>query len=274
MKVLVTGHRGFIGQNLYKYLEQKNGIEVIGYEYDPYTMPNVKNVDAVIHLGAISSTVETDVEKVLVQNLDFSIRLLDECEKYQKPFQYASSASVYGNSTTFKETDPVSPKSPYAWSKYLFERHVLQNNYTTVVQGFRYFNVYGRGEEHKKNQASPLSTFKAQAISAGRIKLFEKSINYRRDFVYVGDICDIHYHFLTRSTLAQGIWNVGTGTSVSFFDIAMAIAKKYNAEIQYIPMPEHLKSQYQDFTCADLTKLNRYIRVNWTNVLDWIANEC
>jgi ADP-L-glycero-D-manno-heptose 6-epimerase len=271
MKILITGYKGFIGQNLYKFLS--NDYTVIGYDYDPYQLPNIENVDFVIHLGAISSTTETDVEKVLNQNLDFSIRLLDECEKYQIPFQYASSASVYGNTTNFSEHSPVSPKSPYAWSKYLFDRHISKNNYKTLVQGFRYFNVYGIGEDHKLNQASPVTTFKNQAITTGKITLFENSDQYLRDFVHVNDVCKVHSEFIKKVHFTSGVWNVGTGNAVSFYDIAHTIAKKYSAKIEIMPMPENIKSHYQSYTCANNEKLNNYVNIDWTNVLDWINNE-
>lgn len=266
MKILVTGHEGFIGQNMMKYLANQ-GHEVRGYEWGD-TFYSVERLDCVIHLGAISSTTERNIEKVLEQNLDFSIMLLNQCEKYNVKFQYASSASVYGPNENFEEYSPLYPQSPYAWSKYLFDRYVRENKFNITVQGFRYFNVYGKGEDHKGEQASPVTKFTKQAKETKKINLFEKSENYYRDFVCVDDVCKIHEAFF--DIKESGIWNVGTGIAHSFKEIAEAIAEKENAQIIEIPMPADLKNQYQKYTCADLTKLNQLVNIDWTNIIDWI----
>ena len=112
MKILITGHKGFIGQNMMSYLESKH--EVAGYEFNPEQLPLVKDYDWVIHLGAISSTTETDVDKVILHNYEFTKWLYNQCNAYKVNMQYASSASVYGNTTHFTESGPSDPKSPYA----------------------------------------------------------------------------------------------------------------------------------------------------------------
>lgn len=249
MKILVTGHKGFIGQNMISAL---NGHNLAFYEWGD-TLPVVDKFDWVIHLGAISSTTETDVEKIMRQNYDFSCWLLNECEEAGVNFQYSSSASVYGLNTDFREDAAKNPLSPYAWSKYLFDRHVESRKWYTRVQGFRYFNVYGPHEEHKGNQSSPHHKFTKQAETTGVIKLFEGSENYKRDFVPVDTVVDIHKQFL--NIKESGIWNVGTGQAMSFKALAETIAEGMQARIEYISMPEELKTQYQTYTCADLTKL-------------------
>ena len=123
MRILVTGHKGFIGSNMVKELRDH---DVDTYDWDG-VVPGVMDYDWVIHMGAISSTTETDIEKVLTQNLDFSIALYDQCKRFGVNFQYSSSASVYGRGTEFNEESPVDPRTPYAWSKYLFERYVEKN---------------------------------------------------------------------------------------------------------------------------------------------------
>ena len=267
MKILVTGHEGFVGKNMMGYLRSR-GHDVSGFEYVPNTIPDVSTYDRVIHLGAISSTTERDVEKVLEQNLEFSVRLLSICDMQGVNFQYASSASVYGPNRDFREDAPAYPQSPYAWSKYLFDRFVSQGGWNVLVQGFRYFNVYGDFEDHKGDQASPVTKFRKQAKETGQIRLFENSDRYQRDFVCAEDICRLHEKFFTVDE--SGLWNVGTGRTRSFLDVAQAVAEKEGAEIVEIPMPENLKGQYQEYTCADLTKLKKLVNIEWIDVIDWI----
>ena len=259
MRVLVTGHQGFIGRNLCSYL-QYQGHQVEGWEWQVNKVPDPQNYDRVVHLGAISSTTERDVEKILQQNLEFSTRLLQLCNQTGTSLIYASSASVYGNVQVdkdlkqIKENDPVYPMSPYSWSKYLFDKLMLEvPEYTINVQGLRLFNVYGPGEQDKGEQQSVFGKFELQAKNLKKITLFEKSGFIKRDFIWVGDVCQIIEKMFDVD--ATDIWNVGTGVAPSFLDIAEEYAKKYDAEIEYVPLPEHLKGQYQFITCADNSKL-------------------
>jgi ADP-L-glycero-D-manno-heptose 6-epimerase len=253
MKILVTGHRGFIGQNMLKALSNHS---VATYEWGD-ARPNIVGLDWVVHLGAISSTTERDVDKVMRQNYDFSRWLLLECAYHEVNFQYSSSASVYGLNQNFTEDAPANPMSPYAWSKYLFDRYVAAHTWSEIqVQGFRYFNVYGPHEDHKGNQASPQHQFAKQAQETGVIKLFENSHQYHRDFVPVETVIDVHKTFF--DVAESGIWNVGTGRTQTFEQVGRAIADQYAARIEYIAMPESVKNQYQTYTCADLTKLKMH----------------
>jgi ADP-L-glycero-D-manno-heptose 6-epimerase len=269
MRILVTGHEGFIGKNVAQYL-QSQGHEVEGWEWEPGVLPSTEDYEWCIHLGAISSTTYTDVNQILEQNFEFSVRLAQICENFGTNFQYASSASVYGPTTHFTENGPLLPQSPYAWSKYMFDRFINQyiNEFQIKIQGFRYFNVYGPGEEHKGEQASPYTKFTRQAKENNVITLFEDSENYKRDFVCVEDVCRVHEKMF--DSAATGIFNIGTGTATSFETVASAIANKHGAAIHRIPMPDNLKSQYQKYTCADLTKLNSAIDMQWTNIKDYI----
>lgn len=255
MKILITGHRGFIGQNMVNAL--KNDHQLSFYEWGD-DLPYLNNCDLTIHLGAISSTTETDVNKILEQNYDFSKWLLLECQRYGVTLQYASSASIYGLGTNFREDAAPHPRSPYSWSKYLFERYacMIEDECEYPIQGFRYFNVYGPHEEHKGDQASPYYKFAQQAKDTGVIKLFENSDQYFRDFVPVETVVDVHKRFFNVNE--SGIWNIGTGKPKSFQVVAEEIANQYNARIEYIPMPDNIKAQYQKYTCADLTKLSKY----------------
>lgn len=254
MNILITGYKGFIGQNMVNVLIPDHTLYNFEWGDD---LPDIEKVDLVIHLGAISSTTETDVEKVLNQNYDFSCWLLGECQKYSKHFQFSSSASVYGLDNEFSETSPPKPASPYAWSKYLFERYIQQreDHWRIPIQGFRYFNVHGPHEDHKGDQASPYHKFTQQAKETGVIKLFENSDQYKRDFVPVSRVVDIHQQFF--NVKESGIWNIGLGRAKSFQEVAEEVAAQHNARIEYIPMPENIAKQYQKYTCADLAKLNR-----------------
>lgn len=252
MKILITGYKGFIGQNAVKALKDTH--ELVLFEWgDLY--PDLKGVDKVMHFGAISSTTERNVEKVMRQNYDFSVLLHNYCARENIHFQYSSSASVYGLNNSFAEDDPVDPRTPYAWSKYMFDKYVAEHPTGNIVQGFRYFNVYGPHEDHKGNQASPQHQFARQALETGYIKVFKNSENYFRDFVPVETVIDTHIKFF--DITESGVWNVGTGTVKSFQEVAENIASLYNGRIEYIDMPEVLKSSYQTYTKADLTKLNR-----------------
>ena len=254
MKILLTGHKGFIGSHMLTALEKANH-EVTTYEWEDGPRPGVMDLDWVIHIGAISSTTERDVDKVMRQNYEFSSALFDECKTFGVNMQYSSSASVYGLVSNFTETSPVDPKNPYAWSKYLFERHHARFQGGNVTQGFRYFNVYGPdGEDHKGNQASPHNQFKKQAEANNEIKVFENSERYQRDFVHVSKIVDTHLKFMTIPE--SGVWNVGTGTPTSFMDVA----RQFNVPIKTIPMPTVLKDSYQMYTCADMTKYNNTLK--------------
>jgi ADP-L-glycero-D-manno-heptose 6-epimerase len=252
MKILVTGYKGFIGSHLVNTLRKK-GHEVDTFELNEILTP-INWFDWVMHVGAISSTTEKDVEKVMRQNVDATIRLYEMCRIHNVNFQFSSSASVYGLNREFKENSPVDPRTPYAWSKYLCERYILNNPMESTTQIFRYFNVYGpENEEHKGSQASPHCQFKKQTEKNGFIRVFKGSENYHRDFIHVSEIVDYHLKFL--SCKESGVFNLGRGKTESFLDVA----KTFNVPIQEIDMPENLKCSYQEYTCADMTKTKRVL---------------
>lgn len=245
MKILLTGHRGFIGSHLLKVLQQNHEVSLHEWS-DPE--PAVQGQNWVIHVGAISSTTERNVEKVMRQNVDFSIDLYERCRFHGVNFQFASSASVYGLGEKFTEDAPVDPRTPYAWSKYLVERHIRRvPPKDMTAQCFRYFNVYGpEGEEHKGSQASPFMQFKQQAQEKGSVNIFD--VEARRDFVHVSQVVDTHIQFF--NVAESGVFNVGTGTTKTFREVA----ELYTKNINLIPMPKNLEHSYQIYTCADMTK--------------------
>jgi ADP-L-glycero-D-manno-heptose 6-epimerase len=256
MNILLTGYKGFIGSHLLRALKIE-GHRVTTYEWGE-KLPSVIGQEWVIHVGAISSTTERDVDKIMRQNVDFTIDLYESCKTFGVNFQFASSASLYGMGDEFMELSPVDPRTPYAWSKYLCERYILNNEGSNRTQIFRYFNVYGpKGEEHKGSQASPFCQFKLQSEKFGQIKVFEKSENYQRDFIHVDQVVDYHLRFL--KCKESGVFNIGTGKTMSFLDVA----KMYDVPIVEIPMPESLKSSYQEYTCADMTKTINTLSANF-----------
>lgn len=261
MKVLVTGSEGFIGKNMVSFLKTRQ------LDFDEFDIKNenkrpselnIEKYNAVIHLGAISSTTETNIQKIMDQNLSWSIELFEECNKYNTDLQFASSASVYGirdeSQGHFSETDYCRPMNLYAYSKYLFEEYVSKRRSNIKCQMFRYFNVYGPYEEHKGSQASPFTQFTKQARETGVIKVFTNSDRYKRDFINVADLVSVQYEMLFNDI--GGIFNLGSGECKSFLDVAKEIAKKHNAKIEIIPFPNHLKDHYQTFTQADMSKTN------------------
>jgi len=263
MRVFITGVDGFIGQNFIRSLPDDWIVSSYDLIDNPDLRPrdlDIEGNDWVVHLGALSSTTEKDARRVMDLNLAWSIELVEECEKYGVNLQWSSSASVYGNKyrCAVNEKHKCTPLNLYAQSKYFFEEYMKSTDPNIVWQGFRYFNVYGPHEEHKGSQASPIHQFSKQAKEDGVIKIFQGSRFFKRDFVHVDYIVDIHKKMM--KSPESGIWNVGTGNTVSFREIAEIIAEKYDAKIEYIPFPEHLKDHYQEYTKANTEKLNSSLK--------------
>ena len=241
--IILTGNNGFIGKAFENKLNHKDlyRVEAEGAfkfleEYEEWD-----KVELILHQGAISSTIESDVDKIYKYNIDFSIKLFEKAIEYQIPVKYASSASVYGIN------DCINPLNFYSLSKVTVDYWVQDHiNDFELIQGFRYFNVYGKGEDHKGNQASPVQKFTEQIKETGKLKLFEGSRNFKRDFICVDDIVDI----VLNNNKPSGIYDLGTSNPTSFQEVAEIIATKYNGQIEYIPFPDHLQGKYQGYTKA------------------------
>jgi ADP-L-glycero-D-manno-heptose 6-epimerase len=259
MRVFITGVEGFIGQNFIRSLPDDWIVSSYDLIDNPDLRPrdlDIQSNDWVVHFGALSSTTEKDARRVMDLNLAWSIELAEECEKRNVNLQWASSASVYGNKyrCPVHEKHECRPLNLYAQSKYFFEEYMKSKDPKITWQGFRYFNVYGPHEDHKGSQASPYSQFARQARETGVIRVFEGSDKYIRDFVHVDRVIDVHLRMLERKE--SGIFNLGAGSPRSFLDVARDVALMYNARIETIPFPEHLRSHYQEYTHADMYKLN------------------
>ena len=273
MKILVTGHKGFIGRNMMACLAQEEGWQVDGWEYDPKDLPNIIEYDWVIHLGAVADMSDSDVDKILIQNLEFSQWLFKECNAHGVNLQYASTSSVYGNTNNFAETDPCNPQTPYAWSKYLFDRWVFQQEINIYVQGFRYFNVYGKYMHLRGARANAVYKWRQQARKQGKVTVWEGAENIKRDWTYVGDVCRLHVDFI-KTVNGSGIWNCGAGLAHSFLDIAEYIAEQEGVPVELEPIPMVEQQRMRTKTCADLRHLKNTVgKRKWLNVYEWLDYE-
>jgi len=268
--IIVTGSYGFIGSKFVRYLNSigrndiivcdylDNGrtfVNLAGAEYASFIHPDSllsildSAIDQVFHFGAISDTACWDGKLVMSRNYQFSVDLILACDRLNIPISYSSSASVYGNGT--------GPLNLYAYSKFSVDKFVTHLN-SEYVQGFRYFNVYSTdgAEWHKGDQASPYYKFANQALTFGRIEIFEGSENFYRDFVHVDTVCEIQYDMSQREI--SGIFDLGSGKQTSFLEVANEIAKNHNADVVTIPFPEHLKGCYQTNTLANMDYYKTY----------------
>jgi len=263
MKILVTGHEGFVGRNMFGWLQQEEDWQIDGWEYTANEFPDVRPYDWVIHLGAITDPKFKDIDIILKQNFEFSQRLYDECQEAGTHLQYASTSEVYGKTKDFSEFASCYPTNPIAWSKYLFDRWVFQQHPTIMVQGFRYFEVYGRYMHLSKN-SSLIYKWREQARK-GYIEVPKESEHIRRDFVWVGDVCKLHIDFI-KTVKGSGIWNVGSGLTHSLLDIAEEIAEQENVRIEFIDpidMPNKM--------CANLAHLKETVgKRKWLNVFEFL----
>ncbi len=300
---IVTGAAGFIGSNIVHALN-RNGVtnviavdnlkradkfrnlvdcELADYLDKEEFLHMVEhgvfdgNVEAVLHQGACSDTMETDGHYMMENNYRYSLMLLDWCQEEAIPFLYASSASVYGGGRVFKEErSHEGPLNVYGYSKFLFDQIVRRRlpDATAPITGFRYFNVYGPREQHKGRMASVAFHHFNQYRAEGKVKLFEGCDGYgngeqSRDFVFVDDVVAVNLHFLESGV--SGIYNLGTGRAQPFNDVAVATVNSCRAAegkpalslaemvsqglVEYIAFPEALKGKYQSFTQADLGNL-------------------
>ena len=229
------------------------------------------SVEAVIHMGAITDTMEMDAQLVVEYNFQYSKEIWRWCTEHRTMLVYASSASVYGDgSQGFSETvdlGSVHALNPYAYSKLLFDRWVMRQSGAKPPhwRATRFFNVYGSGEAHKGRMASVVLHAMRQLHREHKVQLFKAYRDgYRdgeqlRDFVQVDDTANVVVQLAKDDSLEDGFYNVGTGQARTFNDLATAVCRAMGREsnIEYVDMPEGLEQRYQYFTQADVTKLRR-----------------
>lgn len=303
MRVVVTGAAGFIGSNLIRGLNSIGIDDVIAVDeltdgakyrnllgaelsdyfdkdefYARFARGDFGKIDAVLHEGACSDTMEQDGRFMLETNYRCSKNLLDACMAKDTRLIYASSAATYGGSASFREEPQFEqPLNVYGYSKLLFDNVVRRMiaNAPVQVAGFRYFNVYGPREQHKGRMASVAFHHYQQFVKEGRVKLFGEYGGYgpgqqARDFVFVDDVVAVNLWFL-QNPQARGIFNLGTGRAQPFNEVALAsvnTCRELRGEealplsvltsmglIEYIDFPAALVGKYQCHTEADLARL-------------------
>lgn len=295
--ILVTGGAGFIGANVAAALD---GTEVIAIcdrfgcddrwmnlrpvTVDRFVFPEEiedfldqagAEISAVVHMGAISATTERDVDLIVRNNLQFSLKLWQFCARRQIPFIYASSAATYGdgqNGFDDRSDDAylgsLRPLNAYGWSKHLFDQFVAiatsgpKDKVPSQWAGLKFFNVYGPNEYHKGEQRSVINQIFPHAKYGRPVKLFKsyrddyKDGGQLRDFIYVKD-CVRVIIWLLGNPQVNGLYNLGTGKARSFADLANATfaAVGKPPQIHYIDMPEEIRDKYQYYTQADMQHL-------------------
>jgi len=293
---LVTGGAGFIGSHLVAALAAR-GAEVMvidrlghGEKWRNLAEPTIAGllppealetfwsaaprITAVLHMGAISATTETDGDLVAATNLALPLWLWNACAERKVPFLYASSAATYGDGSRGFGDDAspealarLRPLNLYGWSKLAFDRRVadmLARDVPAPPQwaGLRFFNVYGPNEYHKGRMASVVFHKFHEVQGGAPARLFRSDRpgiadgDQKRDFVHVDDCVKVML-WLLDNPKASGLFNVGSGQARSFLDLvrAMFAGLGQDERIEFIDMPDDLKGKYQYFTEAPLTRL-------------------
>ncbi len=296
--IIITGALGFIGSGVVQYLNQKgyknlilvDDIEttdkwknVVGkdffeivsrYEIFHFLQGREKEIEAIIHLGACSDTMETDGDYLMENNYRFSIALAEFALKNQIRFIYASSAATYGSGELgyldrHDLLKDLKPLNCYAFSKHIFDLWAHNQNVLNHMVGLKYFNVFGPNESHKGKMASMVyhlyhqikSTHKAQLFASNDPKNF-KDGEQVRDFIYVKDVARITCDFLENEL--NGIYNMGTGQPRTWNELTKVVFNSMGIKpnIEYIPMPEDLSKTYQNYTAADMSKYQNALQAH------------
>jgi ADP-L-glycero-D-manno-heptose 6-epimerase len=296
---VITGGAGFIGSNIAAALDQQGAdivvsdwmgandfkwrniakrrlLEIIPPEaMRAFLEANREKIEGLFHMGAISSTTETDIDAIVRNNIRLSIDLWTWCSGAQVPLVYASSAATYGDGREgfLDRFDAdylarLRPLNAYGWSKALFDRWVQRAVATGAPSpprwgGLKFFNVYGPNEYHKGAQRSVAAQLYTQIRETGRVRLFRsENPDYPdggqlRDFVWVGDCVRVALWALQEPGAISGLYNVASGTARSFLEMAKIIFAEMGVapDVEFIDLPAALQGKYQYFTCGPIDKL-------------------
>ncbi|MGI8618161.1 MAG: ADP-glyceromanno-heptose 6-epimerase [Gemmatimonadaceae bacterium] len=294
-RVLVTGGAGFIGSGLIWGLNQRGCDSIVVVDFleqsdkwrhlralrfedyveadqlaDQLCNDRLGKFDLVLHMGACSSTTETDAAYLIRNNYQYTKDLAKYSLKSGARFVYASSAATYGDgsagmndSSDLAYLHTLRPLNMYGYSKHLFDVHAAHEGWLGKIAGLKYFNVFGPNEDHKGDMRSLVNKAYGQVAETGRIKLFNSHRaeyghgEQQRDFLYVKDAVDMTLHVAAGGH--SGLFNIGSGTASTWNSLAKAIfsALGKDPKIEYFDMPEDLREKYQYFTRADITRLRK-----------------
>jgi ADP-L-glycero-D-manno-heptose 6-epimerase len=293
--VVVTGGAGFIGSCVIRTLNQlgitkiyivddlestdkwknligKQFVEIIAIKnFFSWLKGREEEILAIIHLGACSSTVESDGNFLLENNTNYSIRIAEIALKHEIQMIYASSAATYGDgSHGFSDEhtllESLKPLNLYGFSKHMFDLWAYRTGALKDLIGLKYFNVFGPNEWHKGRMASAVWHIYPQAKNKGEISLFESNEKDKfnngeqcRDFIYVKDAARMTCAFLGKPY--GGIYNIGRGEPGTWNEVATAVFEALDKPvcIKYVPMPTDLNGKYQNYTCATMEKTKKIL---------------
>lgn len=288
--IVITGAAGFIGSAVVRYLNDlgyhhlllvddikktEKWKNLLGKKFFDFISKHQlfswledhhKEVSSIIHLGACSNTLEKDGDYLMENNYRYTQKLATFALQKDLRFIYASSAATYGDGTLgfvddLDRLEELHPLNLYGLSKHLFDLWAKQQGILDKIVGLKYFNVFGPNENHKIHMASMVYKMFPKVKDEGLVRLFKSSDPKRfphgqqcRDFIYIKDAVKMTCDFLFNNIC--GIFNIGMGKPVTWNALATALFKAVDlpVNIEYIEMPVELKQQYQNYTCADMTK--------------------
>ena len=292
--ILITGGAGFIGSALLQELNKRGEKDILitdvvldeerkhhlrPLHYTEYLSaeellvalenedPLLQGIQTIFHLGACSSTTETDRAFLMENNFEYTKKLAEWALARDVRFVYASSAATYGDGSAgmqdgIERLDELHPLNYYGESKHLFDLYARDQGWFDRIVGLKYFNVFGPNEGHKKEMRSLVCKAYEQLIATGEVRLFKsyrpeyRDGEQKRDFIYVKDAVAMTLH-LASTKDAAGLFNIGAGVARSWLDLAHALFAALDRPpvIKFIEMPESIRDQYQYYTCADIAQL-------------------